>query len=63
MTTFTKFVLYTDRDGRAKFREEQVPLDAGTPLTMLSVIFPSAGYQLRPSPVGFRSQFHCTPQP
>ena len=63
MTTFTKFVLYTDRDGRAKFREEQVPLDAGTPLTMLSVIFPSAGYQLRQSPVGFRSQFHCTPQP
>jgi hypothetical protein len=63
VTTFTKFVLYTDRDGRAKFREERVPLDAGTPQTMLSAKFPSAGYQLRQSPVGFRSQFHCTPQP
>ena len=63
MTTFTKFVLYTDRDGRAKFREERVPLGAGTPQTILSAIFPSAGYQLRQSPVGFRSQFHCTPQP
>lgn len=40
MTTFTKFVLYTDRDGRAKFREEQMPLDEGTPQTMLSAIFP-----------------------
>jgi hypothetical protein len=63
VTTFTKLVLYTDRDGRAKFREERVPLDAGTPQTMVSAIFPSAGYQLRQSPVGFRSQFHCTPQP
>ena len=63
MTTFTKLVLYTDRDGRAKFREEQVPLDVGTPQTMLSTMFPSAGYQLRHSPVGFRSQFHCTLKP
>jgi hypothetical protein len=30
---------------------------------MLSPVFPSAGYQLRQSPVGFRSQFHCTGQP
>jgi hypothetical protein len=30
---------------------------------MLSPIFPSSGYQLRASPVGFRSQWHCTPQP
>ncbi|HXJ09461.1 MAG TPA: hypothetical protein VNH12_08125, partial [Burkholderiales bacterium] len=28
-----------------------------------SKVFPSAGYQLRHSPVGFRSQWHCTPQP
>ena len=63
MTTFTKLVLYTDREGRARFREEQIPLDGGTPQTMLSAIFPSGGYQLRKSPVGFRSQFHCTPNP
>ena len=61
MTTFTKLVLYTDHNGLAKFREEHVPLDQGTPQTMLSAIFSSAGYQLRRSPVGFRSQFHCTP--
>ena len=63
MTALTKLVLYTDRDGRARFREEQVPLDSGTPQTMLSAAFPSSGYQLRQSPVGFRSQTHCTPRP
>jgi hypothetical protein len=63
MTTFTKVVLYTDRDGRAKFREEAVPLSEGTPQAMLSAILPSPGYQLRHSPVGFRSPFHCTPRP
>ena len=60
MTTFTKVVLFTDTDGRAKFREEAVPLDQGTPQSMLSQVFASGGYQLRTSPVGFRSQFHCT---
>ena len=63
MTTLTKLVLYTHSDGRAQFREEQVPLASSTPQTMLSVAFPSSGYQLRYSPVGFRSQFHCTPRP
>ena len=63
MTTFTKVVLYTDRDGRAKFRDEQVALPEGTPQAMLSAVFPSGGYQLRHSPVGFRSEVHCTPKP
>ena len=63
MSTFTKVVLYTDRDGRAKFREEAVPLSEGTPQAMLSAVLPASGYQLRRSPVGFRSQFHCTPRP
>ena len=63
MTTFRKVVLYTDRDGRAKFREEEVALPEGTPQAMLSEVFPSSGYQLRHSPVGFRSQWHCTPKP
>ena len=63
MAAFTKMVLYTDSDGYAKFREEAVPLQEGTPQTMLSAVFPSGGYQLRRSPVGFRSQFHCTPVP
>ncbi len=60
MTTFTKTVLFTDADGRAKFREEEVALTEGTPQSMLSEVFASSGYQLRTSPVGFRSQFHCS---
>lgn len=60
---FTKVVLYTAPDGRAKWREEPIALDQGTPQAMLSRVFPSPGYQLRWSPVGFRSQWHCTPQP
>src|SRR3982074_3592719 len=63
MTSFTKVVLYTDRDGRAKFRDEQAPLSEGTPQAMLSALQPSSGYQLRQSPVGFRSVFHCTLKP
>jgi hypothetical protein len=60
MTTFTKVILFTDTDGRAKFREEIVPMEQGTPQAMLSQVFASGGYQLRHSPVGFRSQFHCS---
>jgi hypothetical protein len=63
MATFAKVILYTDRDGRARFREDTVPLTEGTPQSTLSPVFPSAGYQLRHSPVGFRSQWHCTPKP
>lgn len=63
MTHFTKVVLFTDTDGRARFREETVALDQGTPQSMLSEVFASGGYQLRTSPVGFRSSFHCTGAP
>ena len=63
MTTITKIELYTDGDGRAKFREQAVPLPEGSPQAMLSNLFPSGGFQLRHSPVGFRSEFHCTPKP
>ena len=63
MNTFTKIILFTDRDGRAKWREEAIPLSGGNPQAVLSELFPSSGYQLRRSPVGFRSQWHCTPQP
>jgi hypothetical protein len=62
MNTFRKIVLFTDRDGRAKWREEAIPLSGGNPQAVLSELFPSSGYQLRRSPVGFRSQWHCTPQ-
>jgi len=57
---FTKVVLYTGADGRARFRDEPLALDGGTPEARLSPLAASAGYQLRMSPVGFRSAFHCT---
>jgi hypothetical protein len=57
---FTKLTLYTADDGRARFRQEAVPLSEGKPMAMLSPLAPSGGYQLRMSPVGFRSEFHCT---
>lgn len=38
-------------------------LPEGTPQSKLSALYPSSGYQLRHSPVGFRSQFHCTDNP
>lgn len=60
MTTFTKTILFTDTDGRAKFKDEPIPLNEGTPAAMLSELFASGGYQLRHSPIGFRSTFHCT---
>ena len=63
MTELTKTVLFTDSDGRARFRQESLRLDEGTPDSRLSAVFASAGYQLRVSPVGFRSSFHCTGQP
>ncbi len=63
MTVFTKVILFTDTDGRAKFREESVALPEGNPQSMLSALGPSGGYQLRYSPLGFRSQFHCSVTP
>lgn len=60
---FDKLVLFTDDDGRARWREEPVPLAEGTPAARLSALLPSGGLQLRMSPVGFRSDFHCTTTP
>ena len=61
--SFTQVLLFTDTDGRARFREEQIPLTEGKPQARLSALMPSGGLQLRLSPVGFRSEFHCTGDP
>ncbi len=61
--SFTKTILFTDADGRARFRQQAVPLNEGKPAARLSALLPSGGYQLRLSPVGFRSEFHCTVTP
>ena len=60
MNHFTRTVLFTDADGRARFRDEAIPLDQGTPQALLSALVPSQGLQLRRSPVGFRSPFHVS---
>ena len=63
MTNFTKIVLFTDTDGKARFKEETLPMGEGNPQSQLTEIFSAEGYQLRYSPVGFRSQFHVTDKP
>jgi hypothetical protein len=63
MNVFNQVVLFTDRDGRAKFRDERLDLSEGTPAARLSPLLPAQAMQLRESPVGFRSQFHCTGVP
>ena len=63
MSSFTRVVLFTDTDGRARFREETLQLSEGTPAARLSPVLPATALQLRESPVGFRSEFHCTGAP
>ena len=63
MTTFTQVILFTDTNGRARFREQAIALPEGSPSSMLSALMPSGGLQLRHSPVGFRSSFHVTITP
>jgi hypothetical protein len=63
LPSFTQILLFTDTDGRARFREETIPLPEGKPQARLSALMPSGGLQLRQSPVGFRSEFHCTSDP
>lgn len=63
MRSFTQVTLFTDTDGRARFREHALALPEGTPSSMLSALIPSGGLQLRESPVGFRSSFHVTSTP
>jgi hypothetical protein len=60
---FVKVILETGPDGRARWREEQLALTEGKPQARLSPLMPSGGMQLRESPVGFRSEFHCTGDP
>ncbi len=63
LTQFVRITLFTDADGRARFRDDSMPLDEGTPQARLSTLMPTGGLQLRTSPVGFRSDFHCTTTP
>jgi len=62
MTHLTRTVLFTDTDGRARFRQEPLALDQGNDAARLSAWLPAKGLQWRKSPVGFRSPFHVTSQ-
>lgn len=63
MPQLLRTVLYTDAEGRARFRDEPIDLNEGSAATALSPQAPSGGYQWRWSPAGFESTFHCTTQP
>ena len=60
---FTQVILFTDHDGRARFREQALAFSEGKPAARLTPLLPATGLQLRHSPVGFRSEFHCTETP
>ena len=61
MLTFNQIILETGPDGRSRFREEStIAFSEGTPQAMRTALRASGGYQLRHSPVGFRSPFHCS---
>jgi hypothetical protein len=59
----TAIELYTGADGLACFRQARLELSAGHPLTRLTPLAPSGGWQLRRSPADFKSDFHCTTDP
>ena len=61
--TFTQVILETGPDGRARWRECAIALTEGKPMARLSPLMACGGVQLRESPVGFRSEFHCTEKP
>ncbi|MDF7676187.1 hypothetical protein PT286_05500 [Neisseriaceae bacterium ESL0693] len=62
MTQFTQVILFTDQDGFARFKEQPIELNEGSAQTRLSCWLPAEGLRLRQSPVGFKSDFHCTDQ-
>jgi hypothetical protein len=63
MPSFLQVILETGPDGRARWQEQAIELSEGKPAARLSPLMPSGGYQLRESPIGFRSEFHCTGSP
>jgi hypothetical protein len=63
MTSLFKTVLYTSESGHAQFKREVIELPLGKPQAMLSELVTCSSHQLRWSPVGFQSEFHCTGHP
>ncbi|MDR0479610.1 MAG: hypothetical protein LBH31_07395 [Burkholderiaceae bacterium] len=55
--------LHTGADGLARWRKRIIALPEGSPLTRLTPLASSGGWQLRRSPADFKSDFHCTTDP
>jgi hypothetical protein len=55
-STFLQIILFTDTDGRAKFREEALPMPEGNPQAMLSKLQPSTAQW------GFAASFIAPPR-
>ncbi|GAB4403335.1 MAG: hypothetical protein OHK0048_22100 [Rhodoferax sp.] len=55
--------MFTDREGFSRFRDEAIVLDRGDPQALLSQALACRALVFRQSPVGFRSDFHCTTDP
>ena len=60
---FKQITLFTNKNGFAEFGEELIELDQGSEQARLSTLMQSGGYQLRQSPVGFKSEFHVSTHP
>ncbi|HKX56628.1 MAG TPA: hypothetical protein VJN01_11015, partial [Xanthomonadales bacterium] len=63
MESFCRVMLFTDQQGRAQFREEQLPFIRGNPQVQLTEVLAASSLQLRHSPPGFRSEVHVSTQP
>ena len=63
MEAIVQVLLETGPDGRARFREREVPFTGGSPAVRLTEPSAAREVQWRVSPVGFRSPVHVTTQP
>jgi len=60
---FTRISLITNSDNISEWYEDEIPLLEGSESVKLTSLMPSDGYQIRKSPVGFGSSFHCSSYP
>ena len=55
--------LITNNEGFAIWEENKISMNKGNVITKLSEIKESNGHQFRYSPIGFKSDFHCSDEP
>lgn len=58
---FVKLILETGPDHFSRFREEPIPMHDGTDLIQLTATATVQELRFRYSPVGYQSDFHCSP--